>query len=204
MEKDFNDNNESTHRQRDGVSQSKTTVYFLKNVPFDLRSQISGAFRFQEVWDIGKYLGVPLLHNHRRTCLLLAEEHLLKQFSQPFPSIRCKLRLSPRRHVWCWSGLFDFVGRMCASRIIMVDLVSKKLNVQNETFLMKLAFQLVANKDALWVRFLRAKYKCDMVVSSSILTHNCSRIWKGLSLVWEDVVDNIPHRICNERSIDFW
>ncbi|KAK8676090.1 hypothetical protein V6N13_034144 [Hibiscus sabdariffa] len=69
---------------------------------------------------------------------------------------------------------------------------------------MKLAFDLVASKNALWVRFLRAKYKFDMIVSTSIPRRNCSLVWKEISLVWDDVRDNILHGLGNGSSINFW
>ncbi|KAE8735159.1 hypothetical protein F3Y22_tig00000452pilonHSYRG00148 [Hibiscus syriacus] len=41
----------------------KSTVYYSKNVVSDLRTSINSSFGFQEVQNLGKYLGVPLLHS---------------------------------------------------------------------------------------------------------------------------------------------
>ncbi|KAK8662935.1 hypothetical protein V6N13_024821 [Hibiscus sabdariffa] len=61
----------------------------------------------------------------------------------------------------------------------------------NEAFRTKLAFNLLANKNALWVRFLRSKYRCIDGVPSKLKNTNCSRLWKGLSIVWNGVRSNI-------------
>ncbi|KAE8702100.1 hypothetical protein F3Y22_tig00110503pilonHSYRG00817 [Hibiscus syriacus] len=41
----------------------KSTIYYSKNVASDLRNSINSAFGFQEVQNLGKYLGVPLLYS---------------------------------------------------------------------------------------------------------------------------------------------
>ncbi|KAE8669138.1 hypothetical protein F3Y22_tig00112254pilonHSYRG00076 [Hibiscus syriacus] len=44
------------------VSVPKTTMYFSKNVDSDQREEISSDLRYKVVSDLGRYLGVPLLH----------------------------------------------------------------------------------------------------------------------------------------------
>lgn len=44
------------------VSQEKTGVFFLKNVPRVWKKDICEAMRFQHTDDLGKYLGVPIFH----------------------------------------------------------------------------------------------------------------------------------------------
>jgi len=44
------------------VSKEKTRIFFSKNVPWQLRHQICDVAGFQSMEDLGKYLGVPLLH----------------------------------------------------------------------------------------------------------------------------------------------
>ncbi|GMI70835.1 hypothetical protein like AT3G24255 [Hibiscus trionum] len=44
------------------VSIAKTSIFFSKNVEHDLSVAISSRFGFCRVSDLGKYLGVPLLH----------------------------------------------------------------------------------------------------------------------------------------------
>ncbi|KAL4309954.1 hypothetical protein GQ457_01G030200 [Hibiscus cannabinus] len=45
------------------VSIEKTNICFSRNVGSDIRHHISSNFGFREVVDLGKYLGVPLLHS---------------------------------------------------------------------------------------------------------------------------------------------
>ncbi|KAL4336136.1 hypothetical protein GQ457_07G003110 [Hibiscus cannabinus] len=44
------------------VSVAKTTIYFSDNVGASERRQISGSFGFKEVTELGRYLGVPIVH----------------------------------------------------------------------------------------------------------------------------------------------
>lgn len=45
------------------VSEEKSRIFFSPNVPDILRQEICSASGFQVTSDIGKYLGVPILHN---------------------------------------------------------------------------------------------------------------------------------------------
>lgn len=44
------------------VSNAKTRIFFSRNVHWNVRTQISDALGFQRTDDLGKYLGVPLIH----------------------------------------------------------------------------------------------------------------------------------------------
>ncbi|KAE8695366.1 Detected protein of unknown function [Hibiscus syriacus] len=66
----------------------------------------------------------------------------------------------------------------------------RKLNVQNEAFLMKLAYKLVVNSDQLWARVLRSKYKWVKLVPESINCTRSSYVWKDISQVWNEVRNN--------------
>ncbi|KAK8633981.1 hypothetical protein V6N13_014810 [Hibiscus sabdariffa] len=69
---------------------------------------------------------------------------------------------------------------------------------------MKLAFNLLAKQDQLWVLFIRDKYNCP---ESSVEISNCwytSKLWKGIVLVWSDVCSNISWCISNGKEVDFW
>ncbi|KAE8676624.1 hypothetical protein F3Y22_tig00111582pilonHSYRG00124 [Hibiscus syriacus] len=46
------------------VSLPKTNVFFSKNVSPSIKEEINTRFQFTQVDDIGRYLGVPLLHHH--------------------------------------------------------------------------------------------------------------------------------------------
>ncbi|KAK8686517.1 hypothetical protein V6N13_125541 [Hibiscus sabdariffa] len=80
----------------------------------------------------------------------------------------------------------------------------RHLQTQNEVFLMKIAFNIIVNKEALLVRFLQAKYNCTTILPDAIDVATGSRLWKGLSVVWYDVRNYVRKRISNGRSTDFW
>ena len=44
------------------MSQEKTKIYFSRNVNHNRATEISEAFGFSLTGDLGKYLGVPLIH----------------------------------------------------------------------------------------------------------------------------------------------
>ncbi|KAE8684745.1 hypothetical protein F3Y22_tig00111105pilonHSYRG00339 [Hibiscus syriacus] len=84
-------------------------------------------------------------------------------------------------------------------------LKASKLETLNEaSFIMKLAFKLICQKDTLWVRFLRAKYKCGDGVPLSIKNQNCLKIWKEISIVWQDVCSNTVRVVGDGANVDFW
>ncbi|KAK8608490.1 hypothetical protein V6N13_023912 [Hibiscus sabdariffa] len=76
--------------------------------------------------------------------------------------------------------------------------------MQNEAFLMKIAFNVIVNKEALWVRFLHSKYKCGTSLLENIRVASRSRLWKGLSMIWSDVRSYVRIRIGDGISTDFW
>lgn len=51
------------------VSKEKTRIYFLCNVNHVIRDDFSQAFHFSRIDDLGKYLGVPLLHKQAAKAL---------------------------------------------------------------------------------------------------------------------------------------
>ncbi|KAK8669836.1 hypothetical protein V6N13_104605 [Hibiscus sabdariffa] len=75
---------------------------------------------------------------------------------------------------------------------------------QNDTYLMKLAFQLITRRNALWVRSLRHKYKCHDQVLVRLKNQSVSSLWRGLSVIWRDVRVNIGWSIGCRSDVDFW
>ncbi|KAK8491030.1 hypothetical protein V6N11_049931 [Hibiscus sabdariffa] len=80
----------------------------------------------------------------------------------------------------------------------------KDICQQNKAFLIKIGFQLVANPEKLWVRILRAKYGWTDVLPVELRRINTSRLWRGLSDVWEVVRDGICWHIRDGNGTDFW
>ncbi|KAE8676041.1 hypothetical protein F3Y22_tig00111634pilonHSYRG00007 [Hibiscus syriacus] len=68
----------------------------------------------------------------------------------------------------------------------------KKVHSQNEAFLMKLAFRLIADNSKLWVRVPRSKYKIRDMVPVVIDRRACSRLWRGLAMVWRPLLCYVP------------
>ncbi|KAL4383955.1 hypothetical protein GQ457_15G012670 [Hibiscus cannabinus] len=63
---------------------------------------------------------------------------------------------------------------------------------------MNLGFNFIAYKKDLWVRFLRAKYKCMKVILDELRGDNYSQLWKGISKEGRKIVkvkDLKPKRI---------
>ncbi|KAK8678156.1 hypothetical protein V6N13_143666 [Hibiscus sabdariffa] len=52
----------------------------------------------------------------------------------------------------------------------------QNLSAENDAFIVKLALQLIARPSALWVRFLRAKYKCTTDIPKSLQQLNRSSL----------------------------
>ncbi|KAE8690078.1 hypothetical protein F3Y22_tig00110927pilonHSYRG00028 [Hibiscus syriacus] len=74
----------------------------------------------------------------------------------------------------------------------------------NEVFLTKIAFNILAKKDHLWVRLIRAKYKCSGGIPDVIQSTRCSTLWRGLATVWTDVRNYVSWCISNGKLVDFW
>ena len=75
----------------------------------------------------------------------------------------------------------------------------------NLAFMTKLGWNLVQNRDELWVKVLRSKYKCgsDLIPSVS-LKPGASNLWKGIVVAWPIVEDNLIWHLGNGQSIKFW
>ncbi|KAK8664047.1 hypothetical protein V6N13_083850 [Hibiscus sabdariffa] len=86
----------------------------------------------------------------------------------------------------------------------------RQVHLQNDAFLMKMAFRLITQSTSLWVCFLRAKYKCTTRVPASLRSRNYSSIWKGsslwkgMSMIWKEVSKRIIWRVGHGKDIDFW
>ncbi|KAE8722432.1 hypothetical protein F3Y22_tig00013960pilonHSYRG00052 [Hibiscus syriacus] len=80
----------------------------------------------------------------------------------------------------------------------------KKLGKQNDAFLKKIACNLVLYPNQLWAQVLGTKYKWNDMVREDISRKKYSRLWRGISLIWNDVRSSLTWIIRNGNSIDFW
>ncbi|KAL4369464.1 hypothetical protein GQ457_05G026030 [Hibiscus cannabinus] len=54
------------------------------------------------------------------------------------------------------------------------------------------------------VRFLRSKFKCTEGAPNILRNTNCSRLWQGLSVVWENVRNNVNWSFVHGYNFYFW
>ncbi|KAF7844979.1 putative ribonuclease H protein At1g65750 family [Senna tora] len=81
----------------------------------------------------------------------------------------------------------------------------KHVRVQNKAFMTKLGWGLVNQKDALWARVLRAKYKCgDDLIPTVRRINTASRLWKGIADSWKHVQEGMVWRIGDGKRVRFW
>ncbi|KAA3474835.1 GTP cyclohydrolase 1-like [Gossypium australe] len=80
----------------------------------------------------------------------------------------------------------------------------RHLQDHNNSFIMKIGFNLTSQKDALWVRFLRSKYGWKSQLLESILKSNCSHLWKSLSKVWPLLRENLMWSVGDGAKICGW
>ncbi|KAK8369611.1 hypothetical protein V6Z12_A01G122200 [Gossypium hirsutum] len=80
----------------------------------------------------------------------------------------------------------------------------KILSKQNDAFLMKIGFNLIQQSNQRWIQVLRTKYKCVEKVPQTLHTNYVSRLWKGMSKVWETVRDGVIWNVGNGKVVDFW
>ncbi|KAE8714290.1 hypothetical protein F3Y22_tig00110198pilonHSYRG00127 [Hibiscus syriacus] len=151
--------------------------------PGDNTTVISSKLGFTEVNDLGKYLRVPLLHTH-----------VTKASS---------IRLDRTLPITSWSNnasqssLFD---NSILHNAINAAAKRNIMDTQNAAFLSKLGFNLITQRDKLWVKVLRTKYKCSKDIPESLDRRSCSRLWKGISLIWNDVKDGLTWNIGDGKT----
>ncbi|KAL4340436.1 hypothetical protein GQ457_08G021460 [Hibiscus cannabinus] len=80
----------------------------------------------------------------------------------------------------------------------------KRLQVQNESFLMKIDFHLLVKGDQLWVWLLRAKYRWWNAHVSPTVKSRCTPLWISVCRVWYDVAANISWQIGDGKGVRFW
>lgn len=61
----------------------------------------------------------------------------------------------------------------------------RSLRMVNAAYVMKLSWELMVNREALWVQVLRAKYKCgNLQIPSVYCGSRASHLWRGISQNW--------------------
>ncbi|XP_061350094.1 uncharacterized protein LOC133295304 [Gastrolobium bilobum] len=81
----------------------------------------------------------------------------------------------------------------------------RSMREMNSAFIMKVGFNLVAHPDALWSKFLRAKYNVEAGMTPIIHAPNSSsQLWKGITRHWNIIMDHSRVQLGNGQSTMFW
>jgi hypothetical protein len=81
----------------------------------------------------------------------------------------------------------------------------RNLRILNQAYIHKLAWQMVADPDKLWVQVMRAKYKCGFLSTPNITTRsNSSNVWKVIVKAWEQVKPHLRWVINDGHGTRFW
>ncbi|KAL4272206.1 hypothetical protein GQ457_13G013010 [Hibiscus cannabinus] len=222
------------------VSISKTQLCFSRNCAPATKSLIAGSFGFEVVEDLGKYLGVPLLHKrvtHATNAYVLDDMRarlsgwaaqslslagritLAKSVLQSIPIYVMQATWLPkgvcqemekliRKFVWGGSNDRPGVALLPWGTVqrspAQGGLGLKDLHDQNKAFLMKIGHSLLTDDDRLWVQVLKTKYNWTEVLPLDIKHTPCSRLWTGISNIWEDLKECISWDIRDGSTTDFW
>lgn len=75
----------------------------------------------------------------------------------------------------------------------------------NIAFMMKLGWELIARRDKLWVRIVRAKYGCGNSVIPNVVRRNIeSNVWRGIRNAWKFVLRGVKWHIGDGLATNFW
>lgn len=75
----------------------------------------------------------------------------------------------------------------------------------NQTALMKAGWQLITGGKDLWVKTLKAKYKCGRGILPKVNKDRaCSNMWRGICHAWPEVLNNIAWRVGDGALINYW
>lgn len=81
----------------------------------------------------------------------------------------------------------------------------RSMRILNQAYMMKLAWQLVTERDKLWVQVMRAKYQCSSQLLRKVgLKSNSSDIWKAINKAWLQVEPNLAWSVRNGQDTRFW
>ncbi|KAA3459823.1 Retrovirus-related Pol polyprotein LINE-1 [Gossypium australe] len=147
------------------ISARKSNMYLSEGVDTSICDQINQLFGYQKVSNLGGYLGVPFLHDRvtKSTLNFVVDKSLL------VPKGICdEIEMIARQFIWGgsvghskttlvgWDSIFQ--PRSCGG------LGFRHLHDQNNSFFIKIGFNLMSRKDALWnVDMLRIWLSDDMI-----------------------------------------
>ncbi|KAH1098440.1 hypothetical protein J1N35_015361 [Gossypium stocksii] len=189
------------------ISIRKSNIFFSKTTSGDVRNQIIQMFGFQEVQNLGKYLGVPLLHERITKSTL---NFIIDKVIQKLQSWDARRLSMAGRITLAQSVLLSIPNFFIQSLMIPKGprarggLGLRFLEDHNKSFLMKIGFSLVSKKDMLWVHVLRSKYSWKEQIPNSINRSHCSYLWKALAKIWPLFHDNLIWSLGDGSSVSCW
>ncbi|XP_061363867.1 uncharacterized protein LOC133307381 [Gastrolobium bilobum] len=214
------------------ISYSKTKCCFSRNVNHTKRRQLSSIMSFDISVDLGKYLGVPVLHNmvnkhtfsytlDRTNGRLKAwKEKTTKSVLAAMPTYSMQTALLPLGTCYAIEKkMRGFVwGSNMGRRKIHVtpwDVICRskndgglgirKLRLMNKACLMKIGHGILTHKNDLWVRVLKNKYKVgDGLIMNLPRRSGGSNLWIGLARVWPMVYEGSRIMVGNGNESSFW
>jgi hypothetical protein len=75
----------------------------------------------------------------------------------------------------------------------------------NQALIMKLTWNLLNEPSTMWVRIIKAKYKCgEDAIPKVQITHNCSSTWRAIVSVWDKMIEGMQWTLGNGSTIRLW
>ncbi|KAF7841372.1 ribonuclease H [Senna tora] len=214
------------------VNVDKTIVYFSRNVHHVRRQEISSALGFTITDDMGKYLGVPLIHGrvNRHTYNFIVDKvrnrlaswkcnslslagriTMVQSVASAIPNYAMQTASLPirvcndveklnRDFIWGSSSTQRKTHLVAWENVCKPKgsggLGVRHMRFQNAAFMTKLGWRLVNQRDDLWVRVLRSKYRCgDDILPDVKISSNSSRLWRAVVRNWNHVPDGMEWRL---------
>lgn len=210
---------------------NKSQVFFSGNVDDAKASALSNSLGIAKTNDLGRYLGVPLLHHRasKSTYSFILEKMRGKISSWKSASLsfagRVTLAQSSLASILGYAmqttplpiSVIDEAERICRDfiwgssptaqkcHLISWRHLCRNLQDLNDAYMMKNDWQLVAHPKKIWVQVLRIKYKVGLHLMPDVNpSTRLSLIWRAICKVWPSVFHNIGWVVNNGEWVRFW
>lgn len=75
----------------------------------------------------------------------------------------------------------------------------------NQTSMIKAGWRSCTRRDGMWVKLIRAKYRCGNDIIPTIQRNKPgSNFWQGLCKNWNDFQNNLFRRVGDGKRVKFW
>ncbi|KAH9770764.1 putative ribonuclease H protein [Citrus sinensis] len=169
------------------VSNQKTQVFFSKNVPVTLASGIGKALCFSITNNLGRYLGMPLLHDRvsKKTY-----QSIIDKIDQRLSGWAAK-HLSVARRVTLAQSVLQAIPIYAMQTTYLPSSVRVKIDQLCRRFI--------------WSGVLISKYAapCDMTITDAS-SKNVSYLWRSMRKIWKDFQKGLRWSIGNGQRVKFW